>query len=100
VRQPTNSIDFVPRVARVLHVFSNMASMRVGTLSILSARRTVLTPRQRQVHAALTRIENGTFGICTTCSRPVERERLDSAPLTEQCGPCAAAQFESARRPA
>ena len=34
---------------------------------------------------ALRRIEDGTYGVCTTCGRPIEPERLEALPWTTQC---------------
>jgi len=33
-----------------------------------------------QVDAALARLENGTYGLCAACSRPIDPERLDALP--------------------
>ncbi len=44
----------------------------------------------RRVQAAFDRLERGTFGLCVTCMRPIERKRLDGAPLTELCARCSA----------
>jgi len=37
---------------------------------------------------ALKRIEAGTFGICRTCGRPIDEERLEALPYTTQCIEC------------
>lgn len=42
----------------------------------------------RRVDAAITRIENRTFGKCCSCGEPIERERLESDPATPFCLPC------------
>jgi RNA polymerase-binding transcription factor DksA len=39
----------------------------------------------REIEAALRRIEDGTFGVCRTCGRPIEPERLEYLPWTTQC---------------
>lgn len=41
------------------------------------------------VNAALDRIENGTFGKCEQCQRPVALERLEALPYTPLCIHCA-----------
>ena len=33
-----------------------------------------------EVNAALDRIEKGTYGICETCGKPIEKERLEANP--------------------
>jgi RNA polymerase-binding transcription factor DksA len=39
----------------------------------------------REIEAALTRIDDGTFGMCTACGRPIEPERLEYLPWATQC---------------
>jgi DnaK suppressor protein len=38
-----------------------------------------------EIDAALKRIEDGTFGICRTCGKPIEPERLELLPYATQC---------------
>ncbi len=40
------------------------------------------------IDAALGRIDEGTFGICRTCGRPIGEERLEAVPHTTQCIDC------------
>ena len=42
-----------------------------------------------QINAALVRIENGTYGVCATCGKPVDEKRLEAVPHTAQCISCA-----------
>jgi DnaK suppressor protein len=37
------------------------------------------------VKAALARLDNGTYGICVLCSRPIEPARLEAIPETPYC---------------
>ena len=39
----------------------------------------------REIDAALARIEDGTYGSCETCGKPVELERLEHLPWATQC---------------
>jgi RNA polymerase-binding protein DksA len=39
----------------------------------------------REIDAALRRIEDGTYGICRTCGKPIEPERLEYLPWATQC---------------
>jgi DnaK suppressor protein len=41
-----------------------------------------------QTLAAIGRLDNGTFGICTSCGTPIGRERLLALPHTELCVNC------------
>lgn len=43
-----------------------------------------------EVLAALTRIDDGSYGRCTDCAKPVPDERLDARPATPRCVPCQA----------
>jgi len=44
-----------------------------------------------EVRAALDRIDDGTFGKCEACAKPIPKERLDALPYARHCAPCAAA---------
>jgi RNA polymerase-binding transcription factor DksA len=39
----------------------------------------------REIEAALTRVDDGTFGVCTACGRPIEPERLEYLPWATLC---------------
>ncbi len=38
-----------------------------------------------KVNDALKRIEDGTYGYCRVCGRPIEKERLEVLPYTDLC---------------
>jgi RNA polymerase-binding protein DksA len=40
------------------------------------------------IDAALARIDEGTYGICTACGQPIGEERLEALPWTTQCIDC------------
>jgi len=42
----------------------------------------------RAVDGALSRIRQGTFGICGTCQKPISRARLEAVPWTRHCRDC------------
>jgi RNA polymerase-binding transcription factor DksA len=42
-----------------------------------------------KIHAALGRIEDGTYGICESCGRPINPARLDAIPYATYCKECA-----------
>lgn len=42
----------------------------------------------QKVKEALDRIDNGTFGICESCGRPISEKRLMARPVTTQCIEC------------
>lgn len=43
----------------------------------------------RQIEAALTRVEKGTYGVCTRCGERIDEQRLKTLPSTPFCGACA-----------
>jgi len=44
--------------------------------------------RLRDVRAALTRMESGTFGTCSGCEEPINPKRLAAVPWTSSCIVC------------
>jgi len=44
-----------------------------------------LETRYNEVTAALARIANGTYGICTVFGEPIEEDRLDADPAASTC---------------
>lgn len=41
------------------------------------------------IDAALQRMEDGTYGTCTSCGKPIGEERLEALPWAELCIDCA-----------
>ena len=60
------------------------ATLEEETWESIEAAR-VASETLRDVRAALRRMENGTFGQCISCGRPIEFERLQVAPWTPFC---------------
>jgi len=42
----------------------------------------------QKIKEALERIEDGTFGICDSCGKPISEKRLMARPVTTQCIEC------------
>jgi RNA polymerase-binding protein DksA len=42
----------------------------------------------KAVNAALQRIEDGTFGTCGRCGKPIAEERLEAIPYANRCIDC------------
>jgi len=42
-----------------------------------------------QARAALQRIENGTYGICSSCGNPIDADRIKALPTALRCIKCA-----------
>jgi RNA polymerase-binding protein DksA len=38
-----------------------------------------------EIEAALARIDDGTYGLCTRCGRPIGEERLEAVPYATLC---------------
>ncbi len=52
---------------------------------------TLLGPKRAELEAieeALTRLENGTYGLCEVCGQPIEPRRLEIMPETPLCRNC------------
>ena len=44
----------------------------------------------RQIHGALKRIAEGTYGVCTKCGEDIDPKRLKALPTATRCISCAA----------
>jgi DnaK suppressor protein len=51
-----------------------------------------------QVEAALRRLDEGSYGTCENCGRPINPERLEALPYTAYCIDCAS-QLQAAGAP-
>lgn len=49
-----------------------------------------------QTRHALYRIQDGTYGLCESCSQPIKASRLRAVPETTQCSNCAASAQQAA----
>ncbi len=41
--------------------------------------------RYKNVRSALTRMEEGTYGVCSVCGELIEKERLEANPAADTC---------------
>ncbi|WNO70235.1 TraR/DksA family transcriptional regulator [Streptomyces sp. AM8-1-1] len=55
---------------------------------MMSAQKDTIVRVLNEIEAALTRIHDGRYGICQTCSTPIPVERLEILPYTRFCVPC------------
>lgn len=44
----------------------------------------------QEINAALTRLDDGTYGTCGRCEQPIPIERLEVLPTSRSCTPCQA----------
>ncbi|MBE9514474.1 MAG: TraR/DksA C4-type zinc finger protein [Dehalococcoidia bacterium] len=49
-----------------------------------------------KIDHALAKYEAGTYGLCDSCGRPIERERLEALPQASLCLACKARQIKDA----
>jgi DnaK suppressor protein len=47
-----------------------------------------LEQMRAQVNAALKRLDEGTYGTCSSCGKPIPPERLEALPFADQCVAC------------
>ncbi|MDH3672348.1 MAG: TraR/DksA C4-type zinc finger protein [Gammaproteobacteria bacterium] len=66
---------------------SRMDALQVQAMSLDAERRRRLTIQRAE--AALTRIENGEFGLCVRCEQEINPKRLELDPTTPFCIDCA-----------
>lgn len=49
-----------------------------------------------KISAALVRLDNGRYGVCSECAEPIEADRIRANPTADECIDCA--RFEERRR--
>lgn len=52
----------------------------------------------KQIEFALKKIENGTYGICEVCKKPIGEERLKAIPYATMCVRCKSIKEKSVRK--
>ncbi len=70
--------------------WEDRASERQGD-EVLEARGHQEQEELRRIDAALSRIDDGTYGECQKCGEDISAERLEILPATPLCKSCAAA---------
>lgn len=76
------------RVARLaqLHALSEKGQ---GTEDhLLSEQKTAMEQALKEIEEAVTRVEDGTYGTCLGCRKPIPAERLEILPYTRYCVAC------------
>lgn len=69
---------------------SRMDAMQGQAMAIETQRRRDI--QSRRIHAALARMQNGDYGLCTACEEEIALARLQADPATALCIACAARQ--------
>lgn len=57
---------------------------RERTMSLARNARRMLA----EIDQALARMDNGGYGLCTSCGKPISHERLEALPQAQQCLDC------------
>ncbi|MFJ4277448.1 TraR/DksA family transcriptional regulator [Streptomyces massasporeus] len=55
---------------------------------LVSAQKTAMEQVLAEIEEAFARIDDGTYGICVGCAKPVPAERLEILPYTRHCVAC------------
>ncbi|MGX1128107.1 DnaK suppressor protein [Streptomyces glaucescens] len=55
---------------------------------LMSAQAEAIRRVLKEIDEAFARIDDGSYGTCLGCSRPVPAERLEILPYTRYCVPC------------
>jgi DnaK suppressor protein len=55
---------------------------------LLSAQKDTIERTLKEIDAAFARVDDGSYGICQGCSKPIPVERLEILPYTRFCVPC------------
>ena len=54
-------------------------------VQVLNTERSIL----EQINTALARVNDGSYGRCVNCEKPIAEERLEALPYTSHCRDCA-----------
>ena len=63
-------------------------AQEIGEFSTNLATEKVLESTLRDINNALDRIEQGTYGICKYCGKPINKKRLLARPVASTCIDC------------
>ncbi|GGQ79055.1 TraR/DksA C4-type zinc finger protein [Streptomyces flaveolus] len=55
---------------------------------LMSAQKTAIERVLKEIEEAFARVENGSYGTCLGCGKPVPGERLEILPYTRYCVAC------------
>lgn len=58
----------------------------------------ILNSRLEDIDGALSRIQDGAYGLCATCSNPIPPRRLEALPFATLCVNCQSVADKKARR--
>lgn len=86
-RNPSNDSDWVGKAGTIDQERSdkNDVADNIEELEVHNSVVTQLEIRLNNIEAALTRIDEGTFGTCELCKKPIEANRLEANPSARTC---------------
>lgn len=76
--------DSYPATTRVVDELPQVKTESEIVLHLLDNQQQILA----NVRAALRRLDNGTFGACECCGRPIDSQRLKALPYAAHCVLC------------
>ena len=74
---------------RPLNADSSEQAAELGNVAVVSALESEAVEELADIDAALQRIENGSYGICTACGEAISEQRLEARPESTDCVDCA-----------
>jgi DnaK suppressor protein len=89
----------IPRVSEIAEPVSDLPEITAADAPLMGEIKDVQyeivdmqTHRLQQVLAALQSIDDGTYGICVRCGKPIDPRRLDADPAAMTCMECLSAE--------
>lgn len=76
------------RTSRLAQLRALDATERSSDDDLLSVQKAAMERVLAEIEEAFTRIDDGTYGICVGCAKPVPAERLEILPYTRHCVAC------------
>ena len=75
-----------------LEADSKEQAMQLENHEVLDALANEATDELAKINAALQRIENNTYGMCTGCGAEIDSRRLEARPYSSKCIVCASTE--------
>ena len=72
-----------------LEADSSEQAAQLGNVQVVSALESEAVEELAEIDAALQRIDNGAYGVCTSCGEDISEARLAVRPASIECVDCA-----------
>jgi RNA polymerase-binding protein DksA len=76
-------------VGRGLEADSKEQAVQLENKEVLDALGNEATSELAKISAALQRMDDGTYGVCTACGAEIDSRRLNARPYSSKCIACA-----------